>query len=148
MSNSLNPDLDQYSVYHDLGLNSLQRWQSRWQKSKLASKERMVPTNLEYCGCSKISNTKVEANSTDPDQTASLEAVWSDSLLFAILASIRLKFQLCKPTFYLRKESIQNLQINCMSRDMRFPTMWYVQPAKPQISLRIRAVWSEAWLVA
>ena len=23
---------------------------------------------------------------------------------------------------------------------MRFSTMWYVQPAKPQISLRIRAV--------
>ena len=27
-----------------------------------------------------------------------------------------------------------------MSRDMRFPTMWYVQPAKAQTSLRIRAV--------
>ena len=27
-----------------------------------------------------------------------------------------------------------------MSRGMRFPTMWYVRPAKPQISLRIRAV--------
>ena len=27
-----------------------------------------------------------------------------------------------------------------MSRDMRFTTMLYVQPAKPQISLRIRAV--------
>ena len=27
-----------------------------------------------------------------------------------------------------------------MSRDTRFPTMWYVRPAKPQISLRIRAV--------
>ena len=27
-----------------------------------------------------------------------------------------------------------------MSRDMRFPTMWYVRLAKPQISLRIRAV--------
>ena len=27
-----------------------------------------------------------------------------------------------------------------LSRDMRFPTMWYVRPAKPQISLRIRAV--------
>ena len=30
-----------------------------------------------------------------------------------------------------------------MSRDMRLPTMWYVRPAKPQISLRICAVWSE-----
>ena len=27
-----------------------------------------------------------------------------------------------------------------MSRDMKFPTMWYVRPAKPQISLRMRAV--------
>ena len=27
-----------------------------------------------------------------------------------------------------------------MSRNMRFPTMWYVRPAKPQISLRLRAV--------
>ena len=27
-----------------------------------------------------------------------------------------------------------------MSHGMRFPTMWYVRPAKPQISLRIRAV--------
>ena len=27
-----------------------------------------------------------------------------------------------------------------MSRDMRFPTMLYVRPAKPQISLRIRTV--------
>ena len=26
-----------------------------------------------------------------------------------------------------------------MNRDMRFQTMWYVRPAKPQISLRIRA---------
>ena len=31
---------------------------------------------------------------------------------------------------------------------MRFPTMWYVRPAKAQTSLRIRAVWSEPLLVA
>ena len=30
-----------------------------------------------------------------------------------------------------------------LSRRMIFPTMWYVRPAKPQISLGIRAVWSE-----
>ena len=37
-----------------------------------------------------------------------------------------------------------------LSSDMRFLPMWYVQPAKPQISLRIhvRAVWSETLLVA
>ena len=27
-----------------------------------------------------------------------------------------------------------------MSQSVRFPTIWYVRPAKPQISLRIRAV--------
>ena len=27
-----------------------------------------------------------------------------------------------------------------LSRDMRFPTMWFMRPAKPQISLRLRAV--------
>ena len=37
-----------------------------------------------------------------------------------------------------------------LSQCMSFPTMWYVRPAKPQISLRIhvRAVWSEPLLVA
>ena len=30
-----------------------------------------------------------------------------------------------------------------MSQCMRFPTMWYVRPAKAQTSLRICAVWSE-----
>ena len=35
-----------------------------------------------------------------------------------------------------------------MSHDMRFPTMWYVRPAKAQTSLHIRADWSEHLLVA
>ena len=35
-----------------------------------------------------------------------------------------------------------------LSRDMRFPTMWYVRPAKAQTSLCICAVWSEPLLVA
>ena len=30
--------------------------------------------------------------------------------------------------------------IYSMSHHMRIPTMWYVQPAKPQTSLRIQAV--------
>ena len=41
-----------------------------------------------------------------------------------------------------------NLSGYNLSQCMRFPTMWYVRPAKPQISLRIRAVWSEPLLVA
>ena len=35
-----------------------------------------------------------------------------------------------------------------MSHNMRFPTRWYVRPAKAQTSLRIRAVWSEPLLVS
>ena len=35
-----------------------------------------------------------------------------------------------------------------MSRDMRFPTMWYLRPAKAQTSLHIHPVWSEPLLVA
>ena len=34
------------------------------------------------------------------------------------------------------------------ARGMGFPTMWYVRPVKPQISLRIHAAWSEPLLVA
>ena len=33
-----------------------------------------------------------------------------------------------------------DLMFNEMSQCMRFTTIWYVRPAKPQISLRIRAV--------
>ena len=41
-----------------------------------------------------------------------------------------------------------NKMLKQIRRDMRFPTMWYVQPAKAQTSLRILAVWSEPLLVA
>ena len=46
--------------------------------------------------------------------------------------------------------TVELLQIQAqnLSRDMRFPTMWYVRPAKVQTSLRKRAVWSEPYLVA
>ena len=51
-----------------------------------------------------------------------------------------------------RADSDQGLCISLigknMSCGMRFPTMWYVRPAKPQISLRILAVQSEPLLVA
>ena len=47
-----------------------------------------------------------------------------------------------------QKQNPNNGSNNKMSRGMRFPTMWYVQLAKPQISLRIRAVWSEPLLGA
>ena len=31
----------------------------------------------------------------------------------------------------------ENIEHRSFEADMRFPTMWYVRPAKPQISLRI-----------
>ena len=39
----------------------------------------------------------------------------------------------------MRSLSVSELQGN-MSQCMRFPIMWYVRPAKAQISLRIRTV--------
>ena len=47
----------------------------------------------------------------------------------------------------LRPACAYSLCLCQMSRDMRFPTMWYVRPAKAQTSLRICAVWSEPLLV-
>ena len=40
------------------------------------------------------------------------------------------------------------LVIYPLSQCVRFPTIWYVRPARAQTSLRIRAVWSEPLLVA
>ena len=37
-----------------------------------------------------------------------------------------------------------NVNIVQMNRGMGFPSMWYVQPAKPQISLCIIAVWKDS----
>ena len=45
-----------------------------------------------------------------------------------------------------RKES--NKLIALISREMRFPTMWYVELEKALTSLRIREVRSEPLLVA
>ena len=39
-----------------------------------------------------------------------------------------------------RHQKDHNSEYNLyLSRDMGFPTMWYVRPTKPQISLRIHA---------
>ena len=46
------------------------------------------------------------------------------------------------PYFIHHNEHIVHITFlqNNMSQCMRFPTIWYVRPAKPQTSLRIRAV--------
>ena len=55
-----------------------------------------------------------------------------------------------KPDVIAKREKmfckvIWRLHLSC---NMRPPSMWYVRPAKSQISLRICAVWSEPFLVA
>ena len=50
-------------------------------------------------------------------------------------------------TVQQHKSVFEPIQQN-LSHGLGFPTMWYVRPAKPQIRLRIRAVWSEPLLVA
>ena len=40
----------------------------------------------------------------------------------------------------LKVYSIPAIHSKILSRNMRFPTMWYVQPAKAQTSLRLRTV--------
>ena len=54
----------------------------------------------------------------------------------------------CKGSGHYFDKCFEDFFVGYMSRDMRFPTMWYVRPAKAQTSLRIRAVWSEPLLVA
>ena len=51
---------------------------------------------------------------------------------------------LIQPVHFYRAQDLSHI----MSRCMRFPTMCCVRPAKAQISLRIRTVWSEPSLVA
>ena len=56
-------------------------------------------------------------------------------------------------TFCIVRLDTDSLQLqywdkNKLSQWMRFPTMWYVQPAKAQTSLHIRTAWSEPLLVA
>ena len=49
------------------------------------------------------------------------------------------KNQSCKRTSDFASDASKEYN-KLMSRDMRFPTMWYVRPAKPHISLRICTV--------
>ena len=53
----------------------------------------------------------------------------------------------CKGNLYLFPEEIWSdviekflFALEEISRNMNFPTMWYLRPAKPQIRLRVRAV--------
>ena len=72
------------------------------------------------------------ANSADPDEMPH----------FLILSVLSRPLFMKDPFFpdYLAASRLRcpKGRLSQMSSDMRFPTMWYVRPAKPQISLRIR----------
>ena len=55
-------------------------------------------------------------------------------------------FVRCVPIYFGTKTNISDTFY--LSQCMRFPTIWYMRPAKPLISLRICAVWSEPLIVA
>ena len=74
-------------------------------------------------------STFVLANSADPGEKLHNAAF---RLAFTVWQSTRLGLSLTSKVKIEMK---------------RFPAMWYVRPAKAQTSLRIRAVWSEPWLV-
>ena len=57
--------------------------------------------------------------------------------LYETLSSCEIRSEF--PKYFKELQPLTVSQIK-LSRDMRFPTMWYVRPAKAQTSLRIRAV--------
>ena len=73
---------------------------------------------------------------------ASVESQTSDTLILSNTLPL-LSGVFCYVVFYLRSVMDLISQINghnYLSCNMRFPTMWYVQPAKAQTSLRIHTV--------
>ena len=98
------------------------------------------------------------ANSVDPDQTAPIRAVCSGSTLFASLLNLSIMLgnylqrttsadDICRFIFFLGtlrvfcpENVVYFLHLLHISRNMRFPTTWYVRPVNAQISLRIRTV--------
>ena len=58
--------------------------------------------------------------------------------------TVRTQMKCCRMLHFIRACTVKLLRLkqssDKFSQDMIFPTMWYVRPAKFQISLRIRAV--------
>ena len=69
------------------------------------------------------------------------------TLLFFCLQKGRAPFSLVTQIHWVTSMLTERLFVQS-SRDMWFPTMWYGRPAKAQISLQLRAVWSEPLPVA
>ena len=76
----------------------------------------------------------------------SFMVVWSECLFFVkdpVLSVFAVFINLAKENY-----DYVFIEVRLFSCDMRFPTMWYLRPAKAQTRLRIRAVWSELMQVA
>ena len=111
-------------------------------------------SNNVLCATSKASSSACAYAQTDQSLCLSLEY----SMNVKLLTEQYLEFLSLKGGYTGSSESTsQNTtltEITCHSSDiqmsqcMRFPTTCYVRLAKPQLSLRIRAVWSEPLLVA
>ena len=80
----------------------------------------------------------------------SYQSMSADDIAVTIVVNCkkRIKMDLKNIAIFLWKRVLSRaLYNNYMSQCMRFPSMWYVRPAKPQIRLHICAVWSESLLV-
>ena len=77
----------------------------------------------------------------DPGQTAPSSLIWAHIVFFHKKSSVNFTW------IYTADVKSRHFKHKKMSHCMGFPTMWYVRPARPQISLRIWAVWSEPLLV-
>ena len=71
---------------------------------------------------------------------ATISIILSLVLIFFTLINVLFAFHFCQTSLF---SSIKWSLIK-----WAVPTMWYVRPAMPQISLRIRTVWSEPLLIA
>ena len=106
------------------------------------------PTDTWYFSRLKDSYAS-DGLSLSPICFQSLQIVWMQKISDVLPNQIRGKQAYQE---LIMKANVR-LCIRCLERiwlssDMRFPTMWYVGPAKPQISLRICTVCSEPLLVA
>ena len=90
---------------------------------------------------------------TEMTKYAGVNATYEPIELFSKSCEYEMIFQIgenvisCSGHVWLKLGKIDIL-VTKMNPDMRYPTMWYVRPTKPQISLHVPAVWSETLLVA
>ena len=129
--------------------------------------------NIDYRNFPKFSDRQVWTNSVDPDQTAPrlllernslirvytvCHSIWTFysiveppcskfRVITANFSGVR-NFRICTVVIKSGETILSCILIKHMGRLMTKPTKWHVRPAKTQISLGIRPVWSESSLSA